>query len=354
MLTPRNIDQVIAALPKVHADILPAPTYEKPDRQSKGIALAVESMSKHVSNEGFQVFQGLEYAGYKLYGYNIPEGNTTDVKEILRREPSATSVVVNDEREWNFDPRNYREKNAKFIGIEELAQRKDLFIGTILKDAQQRTAFHRDSAQRMGAHFWVIHYHPRIVKHLATYVRVPHLIRTYHTVDKDDVPSYSAKDRHGCLLSGFIWPCYPLRQRLFREVDKLPDTMTLQHPGYSRNGCHTPNYLNLLSKFQVAICTSSIYSYAVRKIIEATAAGCMVITDLALDDALPYIDSNLTRIHPNTPTAEIAELIKTLCRKYDPKVQQEYTEKALEFYDFRVSGLRLSQDIENLRLDYRV
>ena len=42
----------------------------------------------------------------------------------------------------------------------------------------------------------------------------------------------------------------------------------LSHPGYGRSKCFTPEFLKILSIYKVAICTVSIYGYAVRKIVE--------------------------------------------------------------------------------------
>ena len=69
------------------------------------------------------------------------------------------------------------------------------------------------------------------------------------------------------------------------------------HPGYHANGSFTPALHSRNStKFKVAICTSSTMGFALRKIIEATACGCRVITDLPAGEVMPEIDGNLTRV----------------------------------------------------------
>src|SRR5258708_11028612 len=103
----------------------------------------------------------------------------------------------------------------------------------------------------MGVHAWVCYYNPRIVKHLASWVREEHLIRTYHSINSANIPPFSA-NRHGTLLSGAVSQAYPLRKRLFDGAFLLPDTIALPHPGYHRGGCHTPSFLIQLSKFKVA------------------------------------------------------------------------------------------------------
>jgi hypothetical protein len=114
----------------------------------------------------------------------------------------------------------------------------------------------------------------------------------------------------------------------------------------------TPQFLQTLSHFKVAICTSSMYGYALRKIMEATACGCRVLTDLPVDEALPEIDGNLFRIRPDTSAYHIQIYIRQLVKEYDPERQAHYAELAKKFYDFKAVGQRLADDIETLRRNY--
>jgi hypothetical protein len=179
-------------------------------------------------------------------------------------------------------------------------------------------------------------------------------VRTYHTLDADIVPVYSAVGRQGCLLSGAVSGVYPLRWRLFREAGRLPRVTVLGHPGYHRRGCATPDFLRQLSRHKVAVCTASIYGYALRKIAEATACGCVVITDLPTDEVMPQIDGNLVRVHPETTTAEIAALLDYHYAHYTPERQQHYARLAMDYYDYRVEGKRLAAAIEEMRRAYPV
>ena len=126
----------------------------------------------------------------------------------------------------------------------------------------------------------------------------------------------------------------------------------MPHPGYHRQGCATPVFLKALSQYKVAICTTSIYGYALRKLCEATAAGCIVVTDLPVDEVLPVIDGNLIRLHPDTPTKEVAALLRRLYEGYDPERQRFFSEQACEWYDYRAMGIRLAADIERLKNAY--
>lgn len=312
--------------------------------------LAVESMQRHMTDEGWQIADGLARGGgYLLAGYGL-QIDETNVKTLVNSfDPSV--VVLQDKREWDVKKGDFREPLARFHHVSYLAEHDDIFRLTILKDSHQNPTYHRESANEIGCHAWIIYYHPRIVSHLASYVRPQHLIRTYHSVDFDLVPTYTWENRSGALLSGAVSGAYPLRQRLVDELEKLPNTIYLKHPGYHKSGCCTPGFLRELTKYRVAICTSSRYGYALRKIIEATACGCRVLTDLPVDEVLPEIDDNLVRIRPDTSIQDIAEKLRWMDETYKAKTQLYYACKA-RWYDFREVGKRLAQDIDSLRRDY--
>jgi hypothetical protein len=263
-------------------------------------------------------------------------------------------LVMQDKREWEGltggPGFNHKER---FINHTTLKDNHSVFKVTILKDAHQQPTYHMDAAHEIGCHAWIVYYHPGVVSHVAPYVRPRHLIRTYHTIDADKVPAFTQEGRDGCLLSGAVSSVYPLRQRLFSNHHAVYKTTLLRHPGYHRNGCVTNEYLKTLSKYKVAICTTSIYGYALRKIIEATACGCRVVTDLPIDDVLPHIDSNLIRIRPDASLRVINDMIREACMLYDPDRQQHMAEATKLHYDYRQEGTRLAQSIEHLRTTYK-
>ena len=352
-----TVDDVIRGLPRGQGEELVAPDYES-DCECKGISdyrvgLYVESMKNHTTDEGYQIYQGLASAGYYLYAGMATDAlhQERDVRWIMR-EPHPHTIVLQDKREWEgltaskgFDNRE------SFINVKALKGRHDVFKLTILKDAQNRNAYHHESADEIGCHAWIVYYHSRIIKHVAPFVRERHLVRTYHTVDKDIVPPYTDKNRKNkALLSGAISGAYPLRQRLHKASAGKWDYR--MHPGYGRTRCDTPEYIKALSHYKVAICTASKYGYATRKIIEATAAGCRVITDLPSNDILPGIDDNLTRVNPTSSASQIAQLVDALVKSYDPIDQYNYSEIAKTYYDYRKMGKKLADDIEAMRSGY--
>ncbi len=341
-------------------DPLPIPPYKRPQGpQRPRVGLAVESMRRHMTDEGWQIFAGLESASYNLAGYGIDSTNTTrdfyggTMLDTVLARFNPDTVVMQDKREWegltadrNQDPR------MRFTQLESLKARDDIFKLTILKDAQNSPLYHRDSAAEIDCHAWVVYYHPEIVAHLAPFVRPQHLVRTYHSIDPALVPPFSPEGRKGALISGALSDAYPLRRSLASNLSLLPDTGRLPHPGYHRNGCQTEEYLKALSRYKVAICTSSRYGYALRKIIEATACGCMVVTDLPRGDALPGIDDNLYRVHSGALPSDVGNLVMRLCRIYNPDLQQQFVDQAKAYYDYRAVGCRLALDRVTLRNHY--
>lgn len=344
----KDVIEAIGPLPLI--DRLSAPAYNPPLGQIENpIALAVASMKEHMTDEGWQIMDGLKYAGYRLCGHNLD--NLTDVPTILRAyNPSV--IFVQDKREWDVSTKDFRDPKARFIRPAALREYDCGFKLTILKDSQQRPEYHRQSADEMGVHAWVIYYHPRVVCHLAGYLRPEHLIRTYHSVDSDKVPSYTHVGRTGTILSGATSGAYPLRTRLIREIGRLHNVHHIPHPGYHRNGSATTAFLQMLSNFKVAICTASRYGYALRKMIEATACGCAVLTDLPEDEVLPEIDENLVRVHPSTSTRQIGDILNRMTTFYNPDKQALFAARAKAWYDYRILGLRLADQIEEMRDPY--
>jgi len=352
MQTPRTVAEVVSGLYRPTVYELPKPQYTPTEKDDVRLLLDVHSMSRHMTDEGHQLSHGLVLNGYTQCGHGFNEGST-DVPYLISKYNPKT-VVVQDKREWyidNQDTKAFRDRNSRFENVEALARRSDIFKLTILKDAQQRPEWHSASAYEIGCHAWITFYHPDIVKQLAPYVRKEDCVRTHHTVDPGAVPIYSSNGRQGCVFTGAVSSAYPLRQRIVRYLSAL-SCEYYKHPGYHRNGSDTPAYLKTLSNFKVAICTSSMYGYSLRKIIEASAAGCTVITDLPIDDVLPMIDHNLIRIHPSISIRELESVIVRAVNDYDPEQQEHTSMLTAEYYSPISSGIRLAENIFNKRLDW--
>lgn len=319
---------------------LPKPDY-CPTQRTAAVVCGVESMSRHMTDEGWQLTEGLSRTGFLHCGYMLPVPYT-DMETITHHIMPGT-LVIQDQREWADDPA------ARLINTDQLSLHPEIFKVTVVKDAHHKPKWHADFARSIGCHAWIHYYHPSIVCKVAPYVRKEHLIRTYHSVNPADVPDFT-DDRSGILMSGAVSSAYPLRSRIIQQV---PTDMTImRHPGYGNTECHTPNYLKTLSKFKVAICTSSVYGYALRKLIEATACGCRVVTDLPVDERLPIVEDNLIRVHPEIKMKDLAEVLRDVETNYDPEIQRRLAKETTTFYDYRRQTRLLACRIHELRNSY--
>lgn len=344
----RTVKDTIAKLPRINVAELTATKFVNGVTGNR-IVLGVASMREHMTDEGWQITHGLSLNGYKHCGYMLEE-NQTDVAELISKYNPGT-VVIQDVREWDYQPGDFRDKNARFINVDSLRSRDDIFKVTVLKDSHQRPEYHRSKSSMMGIHAWIVYYNEQIVKHLATYVRPQHLIRTTHSIDREIVPEFSEMRDSNCLFSGAVSRAYPLRQIIIRNREFLP-IFVQSHPGYNRNGCVVPEFMKLLNRFKVSICTSSKYGYTLRKLIESTVCGCKVITDLPRDENLPVVEENLIRINPNDNYRTIKRTIEDAVKSYDYEKQKELAKRAIEHYDYRVVCAKLAEDIQIMKDKY--
>lgn len=335
---------------------LPAPPFNRflSDMRRGRVFFASETFSRHMTDEGWQIQLGLQKAGYALVGRYF-DYDETDCRQVMR-DMRPGVALMQDKREWDANLDGCFDKSISFQHSTALADDPAAFKLTIIKDAHSDPAYHRQAAEEIGCHAWISYYHPDIVCHLAPWVRREHVIRTWHSVDSAAVPVYSAVGRKGCLLSGAIdKSIYPLRARLKAAAleGRIPETTVLTHPTYHARGHCTPDYLKTLSKYKVAICTASVFGYALRKIIEAVACGCKVITDIPPDDPLPGgIDEALIRVSPEVPINQLAWIVQREIAAYDPLAQERYARAACEWFDWRRRGTELAGEIEKMRSEF--
>jgi len=313
--------------------------------------LALKNFERHMTNEGWQMQEGLRGAGYELHGKGYD-----DLRDVGRLHALlGSTVVVQDQREWDPNRAGCFDKDADFVNVGSLASRPDIFRVAVHKDVHQDQAYHRASHAAIQPHAWITYYHTDIVLLLCPWLRREHVIRTTHTVDPAKVAWTEASLRRRCLLSGSMSAYYPLRQRCrtLAQQGELGDVEVLRHPGYNDRGSQTDTYLQILSRYRAAICTASRLGFSLRKLIEATCCGARVITDLPVDDVMgPGVEQNLTRVPRDIGAAELKAVIDELNATYDEERQRRLATWATEVYDYREVGRTLAHSIETLRREW--
>jgi hypothetical protein len=347
-----TVAERIAGLPSPPIARLAPPAYNPSPSRTARVMLAVETFARHMTDEGHQLQQGLEAAGYSLWGRYFDNDEADVVRVLCETWPAV--AIMQDKREWDAENSACFDKSIGFRNSAALAADPAIFKLTVCKDAHNEPEYHAEASREIGCHAWIVYYHPDIVCHLAPWIRREHVIRAWHSIDKWAAPTpLPVSRREKCLLSGAITQdLYPFRWRINRAASML-DIATLRHPGYHARGSHTPHFLATLNRYKVAICTCSKLGYSLRKLIEATAAGCIVITDLPPDDPLPEIDGNLVRVSPDIEMGELRHLIDSLAAGYDEAKQVEYALRARDFYDWRRRGRELAEAIEKMRIEWK-
>jgi len=350
----QSVADRLAALMRPDIARLTAPPYIPPGiAVSRRIFFGAEVMKRHITSECWQVQIGFQDAGYELTGHALPYPESNVRLAIENSDRSTATVIIQDRREWDREAQMCYDPMAHFHEAGYLAERPDVFKLTLLKDHHNDREYNRNHAKEIGCHAWLAYYHPVIAHWLAPYTRPEHMIRIYHGIDTDDVPSFGTDRAPRALLSGAISrEAYPLRWRLRHEAHLIPEMSVKHHPGYKARGHFSPEYMRELAGYRVSICTTSLYGYALRKIVEGVAAGCRVVTDLPVDDVMPGIDENLIRVRPDIPTLEFREVLRDAIENYDAAAQQYWSERAVEHYEYRGLYARLAGEVEAMRQRY--
>lgn len=305
------------------------------------VFFGLSSFDRHMTDESFQMQKGFEHAGWRLVGPGFDDSRR-DVAAVLRDE-KPRRVIIQDHREWHRGYPGAFDKDSHFENYEALAD-YDGTVCTILKDAHQDVNyewFH----QRIGLDIAIHYYHQRAILPHCPWLgggsgQHPDTLRTYHTVDADAVPREWPAKRKSWLVSGaMIRRVYPLRRTAKALVGPF-EGHEIVHPGYGLIGHRTPGFLKQITDFKVHVCTASVYKYLLRKIIESTACGCVVVTNLPEWDRVPEIDDNLVRVEEESP-AGLKQAITKALDMWDEPRQREFAEKAIQRFDYRAECKRL-------------
>lgn len=309
------------------------------------LVLANRGYAAHTTDEGLHLEDGLAHAGWTLAGFDVGDG-CVDVPTLIKRhQPSV--VMVQDVRDWHrenrwgcFDSRYHFERY-------EALQDCGAFVATPFKDAGSAPEVQREFFRTIEPDALITYYHARAVNEASSdYATMWRQIRTYHSIDADLVRSIplDGDRRRGIVTGATGVGVYPLRQRVFEQSKRL-GIDGHGHPGYGAKGCDTPRYLRQLAGYKVHIATASRFHFALRKVIESVAVGCVPITNLPAWDVLPEIDDALVRVSDSITMGDLHGVIDRAERTWDLDRARHFATKACEFYDYRAAGRRLDAAI---------
>jgi hypothetical protein len=305
------------------------------------VLLANIDYQRHMTSEGDQFQEGLRAAGWTLCG--VGYDGLTDVRDILARYRPAR-VVVHDPRDWDPESPIAFRRDVGFSGLEALRTWRG-HVAVVVKDAATFLGYQQRWCETVGARAAIVYYHPTsVLRHARWLADVP-LVRTYHTVDADAVPPVTDAPRQRALVSGAVGQCYRLRQRVVADARHL-GVSVLRHPGYGNFGSLTDIYLQTLATYKVSIATSSVFGFALRKIVEGVACGCTVITDLPDYDRLPGIDGALVRVPNGIHLRDLRHAIDAAEQAWTPAQAQRWAEVARVTYDYRAMGAALDRHLQ--------
>lgn len=301
------------------------------------IVLANKSYQTHMTSEGNELQLGLQHHGWILVGNGYD--NLTNIPDILSHyKPDV--ILIQDKRDWDRNhPGSFGNPNLHFDNIHVLRHQPDITKICVFKDAGSCLPYQYEHFKNVQADALLTYYHCKAIDKLNPGLPYEY-IRTYHSVDKDVInklQSVPRKDK--AVISGALGKyVYPQRTDLMLTATNHMTNGCLDaytHPGYSPDRPMTNEYLQMLLGYKVSIATCSQYQFALRKIIEALACGCIPLTNLPIWDELPVVDKYLKRFSKSDRTEQIVRQAEVLIDEYDPEVIKQQINDTLEYYDYR-------------------
>ena len=328
------------------------------------LILGNKGYEKHMTDEGDQLQKGLVNNGWIISGMGYDGMN--NVPAIIERyKPDV--VFIQDKRDWdkNFNG-SFGDESNHFYNVNVLSNYKNIVKVIPVKDAGSVVEYQEGFAKEVNADILVTYYHQKSVnRHSLWTNNYNHIVRTYHSVDKDYIMPLLDKNmidsvrRDKGIVSGAInKQVYPQRTSIILDLkqligDKGNRIDTYMHPGYGMKGAMTPQYLDELTKYKVSICTCSKYQFALRKIMEAVSCGCICLTNLPQWDELPVIDKYLVRFSMGDNSKDIIKLAEEYIDKWYDKNYVDIARECMEYYDYNNIGRILNENITELVIKHK-
>ena len=318
----------------------------------KRVQFGVKAFENYASDTAFLIQRGLEHAGFPCYGKGFPgDRDCTNMRVVCERE-DPDLVFCEEWNTWNPDMPQPPSKDVGFVGYDWLGEQESIFRVTKHADPWGHPEKHAEWQQRFNPDVVVVRYEIDRCLKIAPYLDCHKLVRIHHSVTREYCPEVTAEGRDRvCLLSGSAGSrAYPLRHRIWREVQELPrwdDVFTIRpHHRWSRTGgSAVPAYMRELARHRVMFVGTSQWHVSFKKHYEGTAAGCIVVTNLPTSDVVPVVEENLVRVPDDIVAEDLAVLCRGLAREWDEEKQRDLAMRVVDRYDYREEAWRLFDDV---------
>jgi hypothetical protein len=318
----------------------------------KCIQFHVAAFRNYASDTAWLLQHGLELEGFTPFGRRFPgEQDCTDMRAVCQRE--RPDVVFSEAwNTWNPEMPQPASKDIGFDNYDWLGSQPGIFRVTNHDDPWGHPEKHAEWHRRFRPDVILVRYEIARVLQIAPYVERSKLMRIHHSVTREYCRPVTAEGRDRvCLLSGASSErIYPMRARLWREVQQLPDwerTFTIRpHHHWSRTGgSAVPDYMRALAGFRVMFVGTSVFKVAFKKLYEGTAAGCIVVTNLPETDRVPVVEENLVRVSDDIGAADLRDLCEGLAARWDLDRQRDLARRVIDRYDYQSEAARIRRGV---------
>ena len=314
--------------------------------EPKAVQFGVAQFSRFASDTAHLLQHGLELMGFDAYGRHFPPPrNRVDVRAVCR-QAQPDMVFLQGINMWNASMPQPPSKDLTFINWQWLGEQPHIYRLTNLCDPCSHQDAHRRFHDRLRPHAVLTRYDLANVGAHNPWIPKGRLARIYHSVTREYCPRIAWRDKPAILAGCLGSAIYPMRTRLYRAIRRSRLARTIvtlrRHHGYARtSGPAVPAFMQALARHKVCIVGTSRWRWALKKHFEATAAGCIVVTNLPESERLPVIDENLVRVDSDIALDDLIDLVGELGRTWALDRQRDLAARCIDRYDYRVEARRI-------------
>ena len=315
-------------------------------RPIKKIQFGVLAFSGYASDTINLLQKGFESRGYELFARGASgKYNNHNVRSVCEKE-KPDIVFFQAPNQWRPDLPQSINKHVGFINYKWLAQDKNIVKITQYCDPCSHQNVHQEwQLNELVPDMVLCRYDLDNVIGFNPWINKSTLFRAYHSVTREYCLPVVPRDKVAILAGALQRKIYPMRTRLYHEIVDRGDPWIFtirRHHKYSRtSGSAVPGFMQALSEHRVSVVCTSDYRWALKKHFEATAAGCIVVTNLPESEKIPIIEENLVRVRSEIPVDELSYIVQSLARSWDLEKQRDLARRTIDRYDYRREAKRI-------------